>query len=299
LLGQHDKGLEDRTRAIGLSPTSPLGWTARGDAYFLMERWDEALADLDQAVKLDPKNAETRKLRDLAQSHVDEKIKQARAKELAPETGRVNLPAPADTPVTPVTPDAQPPVAVRAPVVPPAPEQPPAPVLPSPPVRPPPPAITAPKVARVVAPKPAVPFPPASQAGERVPRAQAPPPPKPAVSLPLAPPAASHVTTAAEYQQMGRKLIQEERFAEAIEPLSQAVKLDPFLATAFNARGYAHYRLKKLPQAIADFDQAIKLNPLYGNAYTNRSGAKRAAGDKAGADADQAKARDLLKANMK
>jgi Flp pilus assembly protein TadD len=107
------------------------------------------------------------------------------------------------------------------------------------------------------------------------------------------------VTIAAEYQQQGRKMIQEERFAEAIEPLSQAVKLDPFLSTAFNARGYAYYRLKKLPQAIADFDQAIKLNPLYGNAYTNRSGAKRAAGDKMGADADQAKARDLLKVGAK
>ena len=94
-------------------------------------------------------------------------------------------------------------------------------------------------------------------------------------------------------------MIQEERFAEAIEPLSQAVKLDPFLATAFNARGYAYFRLKKLPQAIADFDQAIKLNPVYANAYTNRSGAKRAAGDKTGADADQAKARDLLKAAAK
>ena len=94
LLGQHEKGLEDRTRAIGLSPTSPLGWTARGDAYFLLERWDEALADLDQAVKLDPKNAETRQLRALAQSNVDEKIKAAQAKELAPETGNVQLPPP-------------------------------------------------------------------------------------------------------------------------------------------------------------------------------------------------------------
>ncbi|HKS69910.1 MAG TPA: helix-turn-helix domain-containing protein, partial [Ktedonobacterales bacterium] len=26
----------------------------RGDAYFLLGRWDEALADLDQAVKFDP-----------------------------------------------------------------------------------------------------------------------------------------------------------------------------------------------------------------------------------------------------
>ena len=66
-------------------------------------------------MKLDPKNDETRQLRALAQSHVDEKIKQARAKELAPETGNVNLPVPADAP-PPVTPDAQPPVAVRVPV---------------------------------------------------------------------------------------------------------------------------------------------------------------------------------------
>ena len=38
---------------------------------------------------------------------------------------------------------------------------------------------------------------------------------------------------------------------------------------------------------------------MYANAYTNRSGAKRAAGDKAGADADQAKAREFLKAAAK
>ena len=105
--------------------------------------------------------------------------------------------------------------------------------------------------------------------------------------------------TVAEFVQQGRKLIQEEHFAEAIEPLTQALKLDPFLATTFNARGYAYYRLKKLPQAIADFDQAIKLNPMYANAYTNRGVARRAAGDKAGADADQAKAREFLKAPAK
>ena len=44
----------------------------------------------------------------------------------------------------------------------------------------------------------------------------------------------------------------------------------------------------------ADFDQAITLNPTYGNAYTNRSSARRASGDIKGADADQAKARELL-----
>jgi Flp pilus assembly protein TadD len=102
------------------------------------------------------------------------------------------------------------------------------------------------------------------------------------------------LTTAAEYVQQGRTLIQGEHFAQAIGPLTQALKLDPSQATTFNARGYAYFRLKKFPEAIADFDQAIKLNPMYGNAYTNRSSAKRAAGDKAGADADQAKAREFL-----
>ena len=52
-------------------------------------------------------------------------------------------------------------------------------------------------------------------------------------------------------------------------------------------------RLKQYDMAIADFDKATELRPGYENAYSNRGAAKKAAGDKAGAAEDMAKARSL------
>jgi Flp pilus assembly protein TadD len=103
------------------------------------------------------------------------------------------------------------------------------------------------------------------------------------------------IKSATSYHALGRELIQQEKFADAIQALSQAIQINPSMALAYNARGYARFRLKQFSEAIADFDQAIKLDPKYANAYLNRGSAKRAAGDKAGSDEDLAKARELTK----
>ena len=114
--------------------------------------------------------------------------------------------------------------------------------------------------------------------------------PEPAMAPTKAP-----AETADVYHSRGRKLLLDGKFSESIEQFTQALKLDPSLALAFNGRGFAHYRLKQYAEAIADFNEAIRLNPKYANAYLNRSAARRASGDKAGADADQAKLRELAK----
>jgi tetratricopeptide (TPR) repeat protein len=51
--------------------------------------------------------------------------------------------------------------------------------------------------------------------------------------------------------------------------------------------------LKHYDEALADFNAAILINPGYANAFLNRSAARRASGDAAGADADAVKAREL------
>jgi tetratricopeptide (TPR) repeat protein len=85
---------------------------------------------------------------------------------------------------------------------------------------------------------------------------------------------------------MGRARNSEEKFAEAVAALNRAIEINPQLTTAYNARGFAHLRLKQFAQAVADFSEAIRLNPKYSNAYHNRAVARRRIGDRAGAAED-------------
>jgi tetratricopeptide (TPR) repeat protein len=76
----------------------------------------------------------------------------------------------------------------------------------------------------------------------------------------------------------------------AITDLDQAIRLNPKLALAYNNRGYSRYALGDKKGAITDLDQAIRLDPKLTSAYNSRGSIRHALGDKKGAitDLDQA-----------
>ena len=66
---------------------------------------------------------------------------------------------------------------------------------------------------------------------------------------------------------------------EEIRLNSEAIRLQPDFAEAFNNRGIAHQAKGDLETAIRDYDQAIRFRPDYADAYNNRGAALRAKGN--------------------
>jgi tetratricopeptide (TPR) repeat protein len=136
------------------------------------------------------------------------------------------------------------------------------------------------------------PEPPAPEPKEvrETPKAVDPPKPNP-VPMPVRP---VNRAKADEYHKLGRQLLQQGKYADAIAALTEALRLAPNHVLAYNARGYARLLLKQAEEAVADFNKAIELNPNYANAYRNRSAARRQLGDVKGATEDLAKEKALL-----
>jgi len=73
---------------------------------------------------------------------------------------------------------------------------------------------------------------------------------------------------------------------EKLRFYSEAIRLKPDYADAFNNRGVARSRGGDLKGAIGDYSEAIRLKPDHADAFINRSRARRRNGDVAGADED-------------
>jgi Flp pilus assembly protein TadD len=80
----------------------------------------------------------------------------------------------------------------------------------------------------------------------------------------------------------------------AMADFEQALSLNPNLASALFGRGQVRVHRGGLKKAVADFDAAIAQSPNYGLAFRARGNAKRKLGDESGAQADLARARQLM-----
>ena len=76
--------------------------------------------------------------------------------------------------------------------------------------------------------------------------------------------------TAQEWFEQGKKQWQAGEYEESIRYYSEAIRLDPNLAYAYNNRGASYADLGQHERAIQDYDKAIELDPKYALAYNNR-----------------------------
>ncbi|WP_341526706.1 tetratricopeptide repeat protein [Nostoc sp. UHCC 0302] len=80
----------------------------------------------------------------------------------------------------------------------------------------------------------------------------------------------------------------------AITDFNQALRLNPKNAEAYFERGNSRGTLKDWKQAITDFTQALQINPNYAEAYYLRGSVRYELGDKRGGVSDWERAADLF-----
>jgi len=81
----------------------------------------------------------------------------------------------------------------------------------------------------------------------------------------------------------------------AFPDYTRAIELSPGYALSWNGRGVIYLHRKNYEDAKTDFTRAIQLDPTLYQAYKNRSAARKALGDTAGALADMTQANSLKK----
>jgi protein O-mannosyl-transferase len=80
--------------------------------------------------------------------------------------------------------------------------------------------------------------------------------------------AAALEPTAHVYSQIGMVYAKQGRFAEAMDALNMAAKLDPAFAATYNYRAKIHFSQNEYCPAIADYRHALALNPFLTDAQT-------------------------------
>jgi Flp pilus assembly protein TadD/septal ring-binding cell division protein DamX len=91
----------------------------------------------------------------------------------------------------------------------------------------------------------------------------------------------------------GLKLIDQQRYEEAIQAFSTAIQIIPRDYQAYNYRGVAWALMGKYDKAIADYNKALEIRPRYAEAYNNRGFARTENGDLSNALNDYTRALEI------
>jgi tetratricopeptide (TPR) repeat protein/S1-C subfamily serine protease len=95
------------------------------------------------------------------------------------------------------------------------------------------------------------------------------------------------------YHNRGVAYLGMSRLDEAIADFAKAVEIKPDYALAFRNAGLACYKARSYDKAVRLLSKAIELSPGDSQAYSQRAACRAALGDRAGADSDRRKAAEL------